>query len=88
MIDAINLLLLKKYEESAYPEASEESINTWLQQGQNYQRLQRECEKIWGHSIHDEKYDAERAFRVLCQRLIGVCHQETVSAFALRRESR
>ena len=76
MIDALNLLLLKKYETTPFTDASGEFINHWLKAGHNYERLQRECEKIWDHYSNDPNYDAERAFRVLGQRFIEVCHQE------------
>lgn len=76
MIDALNLLLLKKHETTPFTESTGDSINYWLKAGRNYDRLQHECEKIWNHCSNDPSYDAERAFRVLGQRFIEVCHQE------------
>ena len=78
MIETINMLLLKKFERSALPDGSYDFINRWLVTGENYQRLQRECDKIWLHQIEDECYDAERAFKLLGMRLIGICRQEIV----------
>ena len=77
MIETINLMLLKKFEETSLPDGSGEFINRWLMNGQNYQRLQRECDKIWLHQFNDDRYDAERAFKVLGQRLLGICRQES-----------
>ena len=77
MIDALNLLLLKKYEATPVGEASWEFIDHWLKTGRNYDRLQQECEKIWSRRSNDPGYDAERAFRLLGQRFVGVCSQET-----------
>ena len=76
MIETINMLLLKKFERSIANE-SEEYINRWLTNVQNYQRLQRECDKIWLHQFNDERYDVERAFAVLGQRLFGISRQES-----------
>ena len=76
MIETINMLLLKKFEGSALPDGSGEFISRWLMTGENYQRLQRECDKIWAHHFEDEGYDAERAFKVLGQRLLGISRQE------------
>jgi len=78
MIETINMLLLKKFEGSALPDESGDSINRWLMTGENYQRLQNECDKIWLHQIEDERYDAERAFKILGMRLLGICQQESV----------
>lgn len=78
MIETINLLLLKKFEETCLPAGSDEFINRWLMNGQNYQRLQRECDKIWLHQFDDDCYDVERAFKVLGQRLLGICRQESI----------
>ncbi len=78
MTETINMLLLKKFEGSALPDGSGEFINRWLMTGENYQRLQRECDKIWVHQFEDECYDAERAFKVLGMRLLGICRQEIV----------
>lgn len=76
MIETINLLLLKKFEDSHQQNQTSDFINHWLMNSQNYQRLQRECDKIWAHQIEDEYYDAERAFKIVGQRLLGVCiHQ-------------
>ena len=77
MIETINLMLLKKFEGTDLPDGSGEFINRWLTYGQNYQRLQRECDKIWLHQFDDDRYDAERAFKVLGQRLLGICRQES-----------
>jgi len=78
MIETINMLLLKKFERSALPDGSVEFINQWLMTRENYQRLQHECDKIWLHQIEDEGYDAERAFKILGMRLLGICQQESV----------
>ena len=76
MIETINMLLLKKFEESSVTTDSDEYVNRWLLNDQNYQRLQRECDKIWLHQFEDERYDIERAFKVLGQRLFGICRHE------------
>ena len=77
MVDMLNLLLLKKYEATPFTDTSGEFIDHWLKTPRNYDRLQHECEKIWSQSSNDPGYDAERAFRVLGQRFIEVCRQET-----------
>ena len=77
MIETINILLLKKFEESHPPDKTGESIASWLTRGQNYQRLHRECDKIWANRFENESYDTERAFKLLGQRLLGICKQET-----------
>ena len=71
------MLLLKKFEESSLTANSDEYVNRWLLSDQNYRRLQRECEKIWLHQFEDERYDIERAFKVLGQRLLSICKQES-----------
>jgi hypothetical protein len=76
MIETINMLLLKKFAGSALHGESAEFINQWLIKDENFRRLQRECDKIWLHQFEDHQYDAERAFRVLGQRLSGVSRQE------------
>ena len=78
MIENINMLLLKKFEESALPDEAGEFINRWLTTGDNNQRLQRECDKIWLHQFEDDRYDAERAFKLLGTRLLSICRQEIV----------
>ena len=78
MIETINMLLLKKFEDSQDQHQSTDFINQWLLNGQNYQRLQSECDKIWSHLFEDERYDTERAFKLLGQRLSGVCKQEII----------
>jgi len=78
MIETINMLLLKKFEGPALPDGSDDFINRWLMTGDNYQRLQRECDKIWLHQFEDECYDVERAFTILGLRLLGICQQESV----------
>jgi len=77
MVDTLNLLLLKKYEATPQLDYSPDFIDHWLRSRHNYDRLQQECEKIWNHFSVDPGYDAERAFRVLGQRFIGICWQET-----------
>ena len=77
MIEIINMLFLKKFEEHDLPHSSEESINRWLMSNENYARLHRECDKIWIHQFENEQYNAERAFRVLGRRLYEICKQET-----------
>lgn len=77
MVDTINLFLLKKFEGAYLPADSGEFVSRWLTNGQNYARLQRECDKIWFHQLEDEHYDAERAFRLLGLRLYGICRMET-----------
>jgi hypothetical protein len=72
------MLLLKKFEESSVAANADEYVNRWLVNDQNYQRLHRECEKIWLHQFEDERYDIERAFKVLGQRLLGICRQESL----------
>jgi hypothetical protein len=76
MIETINMLLLKKFEESRPAADSDEFVNRWLMNDQNYQRLHRECDKIWLHQFEDERYDVERAFKVLGQRLVAICRRE------------
>jgi len=80
MIEIINMLVLKKFEGSGLPSEADEFINRWLLSGENFNRLQRECDKIWIHQFEDENYDAERAFKTLGQRLLGICKQESQTA--------
>ena len=75
MIETINMLLLKKFEDPGLPDGSGDFINRWLMTGENYQRLQRECDKIWLHQFEDERYDAERSFKILGMRLVGICRK-------------
>jgi len=77
MVDTLNLLLLKKYETTHHLDSSPDFIDHWLRSRRNYDRLQHECEKIWNQFSLDPGYDAERAFRVLGQRFIEICWQET-----------
>lgn len=76
MVETINLLLIQKFGRSLAGDGSEEYIDRWLTNAHNYKRLQRECDKIWLHQFNDERYDVERAFSVLGQRLIGICRHE------------
>lgn len=87
MVDALNMLLLKKHESIPSAEVGEH-IDHWLKTRRNYERLQHECEKIWNRSSHDPGYDAERAFRVLGRRLAGVCRQETLYLLTENRLTR
>jgi hypothetical protein len=77
MVDIINMLLLKKFEEPCLSEDSGEFVSRWLTNTQNHVRLQRECDKIWIHQFEDEHYDAERAFRLLSLRVYGISKMET-----------
>ncbi|MDH4092089.1 MAG: hypothetical protein OEV74_06170 [Cyclobacteriaceae bacterium] len=76
MIEILNLLLLRKYASPPLMEMSGDFIDRWLKARRNYERLQRECAKIWNHCSGDPNYDTERAFQVLGRRFIGVCRQE------------
>jgi hypothetical protein len=76
MIEIINMLLLKKFEEHDRQDSSEESINRWLMSAENHVRLHRECDKIWIHQFENEHYNVERAFRVLGRRWYNICRQE------------
>jgi hypothetical protein len=73
MINILNFILLKDHTPQ---NTSLEIIEDWLQDENNYNRLQAQCDKIWNNYSVNQQYDAERAFHVLSKRFIDVCYHE------------
>ncbi len=73
MINILNFVLIQEHISQNAPF---EIIENWLQNESNYNRLQLQCDKIWNHCENNPQYDAERAFRLLSQRFLEVCHFE------------
>jgi hypothetical protein len=72
MIDTLNLIFISEFGPQQKMEGASYSIEQWLRNINNYNRLQRECEKIWSQYYTDPQYDIERAFRLVATRLCGV----------------
>jgi hypothetical protein len=72
MIDNLNLIFISAFGPQQKMEGASYSIEQWLRNSNNYNRLQRECEKIWTQYYTNPQYDIERAFRLLATRLCGI----------------
>ena len=73
MINILNFFLLKEY---TTQQPAVEVIESWLEEKNNYERLQYQCDKIWNNCTSNPQYDVERAFRVLSKRFAEVCMHE------------